>query len=77
MPAEERSAWTARLGLAALRLLRPLAGLPGERHQAGAELAGILEHEFDTATQVHDDRNRGLWRHRLPESFARLASPLL
>jgi len=28
-------------------------------------------------TRVHNERNRGLWRHRLPEAFARLASPLL
>ena len=42
-----------------------------------AELAGILDHEFDSASRVHNERNRGLWRHRLPEAFARLASPLL
>lgn len=42
-----------------------------------AELAGILEHEFACAQRVQNDRNRALWTHRLPEAFARLASPLL
>jgi len=46
-------------------------------HGRTAELAGILEHEFACATQIHNDRNRALWTHRLPEAFARLASPLL
>jgi len=46
-------------------------------HDRVAELAGILEHEFACATRVHNDRNRALWTHRLPEAFARLASPLL
>ena len=40
-------------------------------------LAQILEGEFAAATPVRNDRNRALWRHLVPEAFARLASPLL
>ncbi|WMJ71097.1 cardiolipin synthase [Stenotrophomonas sp. 24(2023)] len=40
-------------------------------------LAQLLEAEFAAATQVHNERQRSLWLHRLPEAFARLASPLL
>ncbi|MGN0863580.1 MAG: phospholipase D-like domain-containing protein, partial [Stenotrophomonas koreensis] len=42
-----------------------------------AELAQLLENEFEQAVEVSPDRQRGLWRDRLPEGFARLASPLL
>jgi cardiolipin synthase len=41
------------------------------------ELAQLLEGEFAGAHPVRNDRNRSLWRHRLPEAFARLFSPLL
>jgi len=42
-----------------------------------AALASILEREYSAAERVHNERNRALWTHRLPEAFARLASPLL
>ena len=42
-----------------------------------AALAELLQGEFDRATRVHDQAGRSLWLHRLPEAFARLASPLL
>lgn len=42
-----------------------------------AELEAILAQEFEHATPVLPDRHRPLWRQRLPEAFARLASPLL
>ncbi len=42
-----------------------------------AELDAILRQEFDNATEVQLDLHRPLWRQRLPEAFARLASPLL
>ena len=42
-----------------------------------AALETILEREFAQATPVQPERSRSLWRHRLPEAFARLASPLL
>ncbi len=42
-----------------------------------AELEAILAQEFERATPVLPDRHRPLWRQRLPEAFARLASPLL
>ncbi|WP_305804765.1 cardiolipin synthase [Stenotrophomonas sp. YIM B06876] len=41
------------------------------------ELEALLVAEFATATPVQQQRQRSLWRHRLPEAFARLASPLL
>lgn len=41
------------------------------------QLDAILRAEFERATEVKPDRVRSLWRHRLPEAFARLASPLL
>ncbi len=40
-------------------------------------LAQFLEAEFAAAERVRPDRAAGLWRHRLPESLARLLSPLL
>lgn len=42
-----------------------------------AGLARLLENAFATATLVRPDRPAGLWRSRLPESLARLLSPLL
>ncbi|WP_433853105.1 cardiolipin synthase [Stenotrophomonas nitritireducens] len=42
-----------------------------------AELEAILEQEFARATPVLPDRHCPLWRQRLPEAVARLASPLL
>ena len=44
---------------------------------ACAALSQLLEGEFAAATPVRADRPAGLWRHRLPEAFARLLSPLL
>ena len=40
-------------------------------------LERLLGGEFDQAERVRVDRPMGLWRHRLPEAFARLLSPLL
>ncbi|WP_374012720.1 cardiolipin synthase [Pseudoxanthomonas koreensis] len=45
--------------------------------EACASLARLLEAEFAAASRVRPDRPCGLWRHRLPESLARLLSPLL
>ena len=42
-----------------------------------AALERILAAEFDAAVRVQNDRRRSLWLHRVPEAFARLASPLL
>ena len=42
-----------------------------------AALAELLQGEFDRSMRVHDQAGRSLWLHRLPEAFARLASPLL
>ena len=42
-----------------------------------AALARLVEGEFAHAPRVRDDRDRGLLRHRLPEAFARLLSPVL
>jgi cardiolipin synthase A/B len=42
-----------------------------------AELAALIEHEFAHAPRVRDDRQRPLFRARLPEAVARLGSPLL
>lgn len=44
---------------------------------AVARLGALIEHERASSVRVEDKRNRGLWRHRLPEAFARLTSPLL
>lgn len=48
-------------------------------HDAGiaATLAALIEGEFAHAPRVRADRTRPLWRARLPEALARLASPLL
>ena len=42
-----------------------------------ASLATLLEGEMEDAVRTRLDRPAGLWRHRLPEAFARLLSPLL
>ena len=41
------------------------------------DLAKLIEGEFAQAPRVRADRERPLWRARLPEAFARLLSPLL
>lgn len=41
------------------------------------ELERLLEGDFAQAERVRRDRPARLWRHRLPEAFARLLSPLL
>ncbi len=46
-------------------------------HGVAAALAQLLEGEIAASTPVHTQRRRSLWRHRLPESLARLLSPLL
>lgn len=42
-----------------------------------AELADLIQLECSHAPRVRDDRERPLWRQRLPEALARLVSPLL
>jgi cardiolipin synthase len=42
-----------------------------------AGLAGLIEDECGRAVRVRDDRDRPLWRTRVPEALARLVSPLL
>ncbi|QOW19542.1 cardiolipin synthase [Lysobacter ciconiae] len=42
-----------------------------------AELARLIENDCMDCTPVTADRQRGLWRSRLPEALARLMSPLL
>ena len=42
-----------------------------------AALATVLEGEMEDAPRTRLDRPMGLWRHKLPEAFARLLSPLL
>jgi cardiolipin synthase len=42
-----------------------------------AELSRLVEHDCIDCVTVRDDRNRSLWRSRLPEALARLVSPLL
>lgn len=42
-----------------------------------AGLDELLQGEFARARRVRGERKRSLWRHRLPEALARLASPLL
>lgn len=42
-----------------------------------AELARLIEGELSQAPRVHSDRDRPLWRARLPEALARLVSPVL
>ena len=43
----------------------------------GSRLAQLIELECARAPRVRNDRNRSLWRVRLPEALARLVSPLL
>ena len=47
-----------------------------DRGVAGT-LAQWLEGEIATCEPVEVQRDRSLWRHRLPEALARLLSPLL
>lgn len=42
-----------------------------------ADLARLIEGEFAHAPRVRADREQSLLRHRLPEAFARLLSPVL
>ena len=42
-----------------------------------ASLARLVEHDLGHAPRVLAERNRPLWRDRLPEALARLVSPLL
>jgi cardiolipin synthase len=42
-----------------------------------ARLSQLLEGEFAGAARVQNERNRSLWRNRLPEALARLGSPFL
>jgi cardiolipin synthase len=42
-----------------------------------ATLAQLVEGEIAASEPVHGQRNRSLWRNRLPEALARLMSPLL
>ncbi|MBB1061957.1 cardiolipin synthase [Marilutibacter spongiae] len=41
------------------------------------QMAALIEGECATAVPVQAERNRALWRVRLPEALARLVSPLL
>lgn len=41
------------------------------------ELAALIEQECSYAPRVRGDRDRSLWRTRLPEALARLVSPVL
>ena len=42
-----------------------------------SRLEALLKQDCDDCVQVKDDRDRPLWRARLPEALARLVSPLL
>ncbi len=42
-----------------------------------AELSRLIERDCIDCVAVRNDRNRSLWRSRLPEALARLVSPLL
>lgn len=42
-----------------------------------ARMAEVVRHDCDACEQVRQDRERPLWRARLPEALARLVSPLL
>ncbi len=46
-------------------------------HDIAGELAALIEHEFASAPRVREDRQRPLFRARLPEALARLGAPLL
>ncbi|KAF1712318.1 cardiolipin synthase [Pseudoxanthomonas kalamensis DSM 18571] len=41
------------------------------------ELSELMKGEFGNAARVPKERERNLWKHRLPEALARLTSPLL
>jgi len=41
------------------------------------DLGALIEHECGHSVRVRDDRDRPLWRTRVPEALARLVSPLL
>lgn len=45
--------------------------------QLAGELATLIQEECSRAPRVRPDRERSLWRSRLPEALARLVSPLL
>lgn len=45
--------------------------------QVAGELAALIEHDCAQSRPVENDRDRALWRSRLPEALARLVSPLL
>jgi cardiolipin synthase len=67
---------TANFDHRSFRLNFELSMMYSDR-QLTAELDAILQAEFDRAVEVQPNRSRSLWRQRLPEAFARLASPLL
>ncbi|MCD9085196.1 cardiolipin synthase [Stenotrophomonas sp. SY1] len=67
---------TANFDHRSFRLNFELSMMYNDRALTG-ELAALLQEEFNSATEVQPDRQRSLWRERLPEAFARLASPLL
>jgi cardiolipin synthase len=45
--------------------------------RVASELERVIEIDFAQAPRVRVDRDRPLWRSRLPEALARLVSPLL
>ena len=45
--------------------------------ELASRLETLIEHECNDCVPVKDDRDRPLWRARLPEALARLVSPLL
>lgn len=67
---------TANFDHRSFRLNFELSMMLRDRERTAA-LATLLEAEFETAHRVRNERDRSLWRHRLPEAIARLASPLL
>lgn len=67
---------TANFDHRSFRLNFELSMMYNDRKLTG-ELAELLRQEFDSATEVQPSRQRSLWRERLPEAIARLASPLL
>ena len=67
---------TANFDHRSFRLNFELSMMYNDRQLTG-ELAALLRAEFDSATEVQLNRQRSLWRERLPEAIARLASPLL
>jgi len=67
---------TANFDHRSFRLNFELSMMIRDRERVAA-LSRLLQAELDSAQRVHDARDRALWTHRLPEAFARLASPLL